>query len=139
MWHVFFFSLSSFSFPFCWPVGAPSLRALESCVPGGIYDSQQGQQNLSWCQPGIPQGHHWPMSLVYDTVANQRGRLIHQSLLLNKTQTKNKLIMTLANSICIKPSQCGFSTGGYNLPCKRLSQCSHLCAPVHWLFRVWAV
>ena len=45
MWHVFFFfsSLSFFSFPFYWLVGALSLRALQSCVPRGIYDSRQGQ------------------------------------------------------------------------------------------------
>lgn len=53
----FFFCLSFFSFPFYWLVGALSLKALQSRVPKGIYDSRiydsrQGQlkPELLWTQ-----------------------------------------------------------------------------------------
>lgn len=63
MWHGF--SFFSFSFPVCWLVGAYSLRALESCVPKGIYEGQQGQRKFELVSTQDPSGRHWPLSLVY--------------------------------------------------------------------------
>lgn len=63
MWHVF--SFFSFSSPVCWLVGAYCLRALESCVPKGICEGQQGQRKFELVSTQDPSGRHWPLSLVY--------------------------------------------------------------------------
>lgn len=76
-----FFFLPFFPFPFCWLIGAHSLRALESCAPKGIYDSQQGQLTFELMSTQSPAGPHWPVSLVCSIPATQRFKLIHQNLL----------------------------------------------------------
>lgn len=65
-----------FSFPFFWLLGACSLRALESCVPEGIYDSQsKGTTDIwagvNWDLSGGP----WPVTLL-SSIAMQRWPLI---------------------------------------------------------------
>lgn len=42
-----------------------SLRALESCAPKGIYDSQQGQLKFELVSTQDPPWCHGPMYLVY--------------------------------------------------------------------------
>lgn len=72
-----------FSFPFCWLLGAHSPRALPSCAPKGIYDSQQGRLKFEL------------VSIQNPSLLPKRCKLIHQTF-FKKEQQKN-LLVTLEN------------------------------------------
>lgn len=97
MWQVFFF----FPFPFFWPNGTHSLRALEGCVPEGIYDSHQRQlkfELVSTLDFSVPL---WPVSALWSTSATQRCGSVCQNLPQTKKKKKN---MTLLSMFCIETS-----------------------------------